>query len=59
MSIDIGGMRKKYKRKDETFTEKDLVCKEPIGQFKMWFDKACNISNIEEANAMCLATSSK
>lgn len=55
-SIDIGGMRMKYKLKEEVFTEKDLVAKEPIGQFKKWFDEACQIPQILEPNAMCLST---
>ncbi|RVE49486.1 hypothetical protein evm_005827 [Chilo suppressalis] len=59
MSIDIGGMRIKYKDKDETFLEKHLVSKEPFGQFKVWFEEACNRKEILEPNAMCLATVSK
>lgn len=55
-SIDIGGMRVKYKLKEEVFTENDLVSKEPIGQFKKWFDEACLTDGILEANAMCLST---
>ncbi|XP_063623917.1 pyridoxine/pyridoxamine 5'-phosphate oxidase-like [Cydia splendana] len=56
MSIDIGGMRIKYKDKDETFLEKHLVSKEPFGQFKAWFEEACTKKEILEPNAMCLAT---
>ncbi|XP_064100562.1 pyridoxine-5'-phosphate oxidase-like isoform X3 [Macrobrachium nipponense] len=59
MSIDIGGMRKPYKGKNEAFTEDDLVAKEPIAQFREWFDQACSTPGIIEANAMCLATSTK
>ncbi|XP_023934789.2 pyridoxine/pyridoxamine 5'-phosphate oxidase [Bicyclus anynana] len=59
MSIDIGGMRIKYKDKDETFLEKHLVSKEPFGQFKAWFEEACSRKEILEPNAMCLATSTK
>ncbi|KPI97688.1 Pyridoxine-5'-phosphate oxidase [Papilio xuthus] len=59
MSIDIGGMRIKYKDKDDTFLEKHLVAKEPFGQFKAWFDEACGRKEILEPNAMCLATVSK
>ena len=55
-SIDIGGMRIPYKAKEVIFTEKDLVCKEPIGQFKQWFEEACKTSGILEPNAMCLST---
>lgn len=59
MSIDIGGMRKPYKGKNEAFVEEDLVAKEPIAQFKAWFDEACNTPGIIEANAMCIATATK
>ncbi|KAM3965344.1 pyridoxine 5'-phosphate oxidase [Aphomia sociella] len=59
MSIDIGGMRIRYKDKDDTFLEKHLVSKEPFGQFKAWFDEACSRKEILEPNAMCLATVSK
>ncbi|XP_076045114.1 pyridoxine/pyridoxamine 5'-phosphate oxidase-like isoform X2 [Oratosquilla oratoria] len=59
MSIDIGGMRKPYKGKSEVFTEDNLVAKEPVAQFKAWFDEACNTPGIVEANAMCLATATK
>ncbi|XP_076240902.1 pyridoxine/pyridoxamine 5'-phosphate oxidase [Calliopsis andreniformis] len=58
-NVDIGGMRMKYKSKDETFTEDKLVSKEPIGQFKAWFDEACNTPQIFEANAMFLGTATK
>ncbi|XP_035439511.2 pyridoxine/pyridoxamine 5'-phosphate oxidase [Spodoptera frugiperda] len=59
MSIDIGGMRIKYKDKNDTFLEKHLVSKEPFGQFKAWFEEACSKKEILEPNAMCLATVSK
>ncbi|XP_068633131.1 pyridoxine/pyridoxamine 5'-phosphate oxidase-like isoform X1 [Battus philenor] len=59
MSIDIGGMRIKYKDKKDTFLEKHLVSKEPFGQFKSWFEDACDKKEILEPNAMCLATVSK
>lgn len=56
MSIDIGGMRKPYNDKENTFDVKDLVSKDPFDQFKVWFDEATANEKIEEANAMCLAT---
>ncbi|XP_026468718.1 pyridoxine-5'-phosphate oxidase-like isoform X2 [Ctenocephalides felis] len=59
MSIDIGGMRMKYKTKDDTFVESQLVSKNPFVQFKAWFDVACKTPGILEPNAMCLATCSK
>ena len=52
-------MRKPYNEKHNTFTEGDLVAKEPILQFKSWFDLACQTPNILEPNAMCLSTASK
>ena len=57
MSIDIGGMRKPYRAKQDTFDVKDLVAKEPFAQFTNWFDEAKKHASIEEPNAMCLATS--
>jgi len=59
MSVDIGGMRKPYNDKKDFFDVPDLVAKEPFGQFKAWFDDASKHEKIEEANAMCLATSTK
>ncbi|CAH0715675.1 unnamed protein product, partial [Brenthis ino] len=59
MSIDIGGMRIKYKDRNDTFLEKHLVSKEPFGQFDTWFKEACGKKEILEPNAMCLATSTK
>lgn len=55
----FSGMRKEYKGKSEIFTEKDLKGKEPFGQFKEWFEEACNHPSILEANAVCLATATK
>jgi pyridoxamine 5'-phosphate oxidase len=52
-------MRIKYKEKHEAFLESNLVSKEPFGQFKAWFDDACNAQGVLEPNAMCLATASK
>ncbi|CAD1474522.1 unnamed protein product, partial [Heterotrigona itama] len=52
-------MRIKYKNKNETFTEDRLISKEPIDQFKAWFDEACNTPQIFEPNAMFLATATK
>ncbi|KAL6261554.1 hypothetical protein P5V15_006641 [Pogonomyrmex californicus] len=58
-SVDIGDMRIKYKDKSETFTEDNLVSKEPIGQFKAWFEEACNTPQILEPNAMLLGTATR
>jgi len=57
--VDLGEMRKPYHEKHTTFTESDLVSKEPIKQFKEWFDLASKTGNINEANAMCLSTATK
>ncbi|XP_012282587.1 pyridoxine-5'-phosphate oxidase isoform X2 [Orussus abietinus] len=52
-------MRIKYKDKSETFTEDCLKSKEPFGQFKAWFEIACNTPGILEPNAMFLGTATK
>ena len=52
-------MRKPYNDKHTTFLESSLVSKEPIKQFKEWFDLASKTENIKEANSMCLATATK
>lgn len=52
-------MRVKYKNRNETFTEEDLVSKEPIGQFKAWFEEACKTPEIFEPNAVLLGTATK
>ncbi|KAJ2948993.1 hypothetical protein O0L34_g5932 [Tuta absoluta] len=59
MSVDIESMRLRYKDKNDTFLEKHLASKEPFGQFKAWFEEACNKKEILEPNAMCLATATK
>ncbi|KAL0105409.1 hypothetical protein PUN28_016805 [Cardiocondyla obscurior] len=58
-STDIRDLRIKYKDKSETFTEDDLISKEPIGQFKVWFEEVRNTPQILEANAMLLATATR
>ncbi|XP_066583470.1 pyridoxine/pyridoxamine 5'-phosphate oxidase-like [Prorops nasuta] len=58
-NVDITGMRIKYKDKNETFTEDNLVSKEPIGQFKAWFEEACKTPQILEPNAVFLGTATK
>ncbi|CAH1789971.1 unnamed protein product [Owenia fusiformis] len=57
--IDVAGMRKPYKGDQEAFEEDSLVAKEPIAQFKHWFEIACQTDGIREANAMSLATATK
>ncbi|XP_012228679.1 pyridoxine/pyridoxamine 5'-phosphate oxidase-like [Linepithema humile] len=58
-TADIGDMRIKYRDRSETFTENSLISKEPIGQFKAWFDQACNTPQILEPNAMLVATATR
>ncbi|XP_018015184.1 pyridoxine/pyridoxamine 5'-phosphate oxidase isoform X2 [Hyalella azteca] len=59
MPIRLIGMRQPYKNAQEVFLEEHLSSKEPIGQFKAWFEEACNCKGIIEANAMCLATATR
>jgi len=49
-------MRKPYNGIDEQFGVKDLISKEPFGNFKHWLEQACNCSSIFEPNAMAVAT---
>ena len=56
MSVDIGGMRKPYLDGKNTFDLYDLSAREPLGQFRAWFDEASRHESIEEPNAMCLST---
>ena len=56
MAVDIGGMRKPYMARNDTFDTRNLVAREPFAQFKAWFEEASKHEKIEEANAMCLAT---
>ena len=50
---DLGQLRKSY---DKSSLDLSDVGDDPIGFFKIWFDEASNHSEIEEANAMSLAT---
>ena len=52
-------MRKPYNQKHQVFLESDLVSKDPLEQFKSWFEEASSAPGIIEANAMCLSTASK
>lgn len=54
INIDI---RKPYKRLDEYFDIEHLVSKEPMGQFKKWFEEAAEC--VEEPNSFCLSTATK
>ncbi|XP_033911273.1 pyridoxine-5'-phosphate oxidase [Acipenser ruthenus] len=57
--MDLGNMRKGYKADKEAFEESHLVSLDPIKQFADWFNQATKCPAIGEANAMCLATSTK
>lgn len=50
---DLGQLRKSYNKSSLDLSD---VGDDPIGFFKKWFDEASNHSEIEEANAMSLAT---
>ena len=50
---DLGQLRKSY---DKSSLDLSDVGDDPMGFFKKWFDEASNHSEIEEANAMSLAT---
>jgi pyridoxamine 5'-phosphate oxidase len=54
MQTDIAGIRKSYSQK--TLSEDDIEVN-PFGQFERWWKEAM-LSNIEEVNAMTLATAS-
>lgn len=56
MAINVGGMRKEYPGVNASFDVCDLSCREPIGQFRAWFDAARSCPEVEEPNAVCLAT---
>lgn len=52
-------MRRPYRSANEAFTDKDLVTREPIGQFRHWFEEVCSLNCMEEPNAVCLSTCTK
>ncbi|XP_071445821.1 pyridoxine/pyridoxamine 5'-phosphate oxidase-like isoform X2 [Hetaerina americana] len=54
----LNALNSQYRLKSDVFTEKDLVAREPIAQFKEWFELAIQ-KGINEPNAMCLATATK
>ncbi|XP_037088947.1 pyridoxine-5'-phosphate oxidase-like [Pollicipes pollicipes] len=56
--VNIESMRHPYKAPSEAFTEDQLVAREPIAQFRDWFDQASRTPGILEPNAMCLSTAS-
>ncbi len=56
MAVDVGGMRKAYPGRSAAFDVADLVSKEPLGQFRAWFEAASACDEVDEPNAVCLAT---
>jgi pyridoxine/pyridoxamine 5'-phosphate oxidase len=52
-------MRKPYHGIQEIFDTKDLASLDPYDQFSAWFQEACEVPSIKEANAMALATATK
>jgi len=49
-------MRMPYNGTNEQFDVKDLISKEPFGNFQHWLEQACSCSSVYEPNAMALAT---
>ncbi|XP_027623114.1 pyridoxine-5'-phosphate oxidase isoform X2 [Tupaia chinensis] len=58
-AMDLGPMRKNYRGDREAFEETHLTSLDPIKQFAAWFEEAVQCPDIGEANAMCLATSTR
>ncbi|CAF0812357.1 unnamed protein product [Adineta ricciae] len=56
-NINIAALRKPYKQPHEFFGIEHLVAKEPISQFKKWFEEAYEY--LDEPNAFCLSTATK
>uniref|UniRef100_UPI00398F38A4 pyridoxine-5'-phosphate oxidase n=1 Tax=Pristiophorus japonicus TaxID=55135 RepID=UPI00398F38A4 len=58
-AADVAAMRQSYKCDQEAFEENQLVSLDPMKQFADWFEAATTCPSIREANAMCLATSTR
>ncbi|XP_021376407.1 pyridoxine-5'-phosphate oxidase-like isoform X1 [Mizuhopecten yessoensis] len=56
---DVAGMRSPYRSTSDTFDLDDLASRDPFKQFDNWFNLARSHPQIEEANAMALATATK
>lgn len=52
-------MRKKYKDGHTVFLEDSIETKDPINLFHKWFEEVKQCPEIQEPNAMCLATANK
>ncbi|XP_028932065.1 pyridoxine-5'-phosphate oxidase isoform X1 [Ornithorhynchus anatinus] len=57
--VDLGSLRKTYRAEREAFEETHLASLDPIKQFAAWFEEAAKCPAVGEANAMCLATSTR
>ncbi|XP_078454614.1 pyridoxine-5'-phosphate oxidase isoform X2 [Lampetra fluviatilis] len=55
----VSAMRKPYRGDEETFEESHLSSLDPIQQFEDWFVAATKCKEIGEANAVCVATSTR
>ena len=55
----ILAMRTPYNPALNAFLECDLVAREPIAQFKEWFDEVCASPTMKEPNAVALATATR
>lgn len=49
-------MRKPYRSAEDTFDLSKLVSRNPMKQFQAWFQEASNHPQINETNAIALAT---
>ncbi|XP_064380713.1 pyridoxine-5'-phosphate oxidase [Dromaius novaehollandiae] len=54
--MDLGALRKSYRGDEEAFEERHLASRDPVEQFRAWFEEAARCPDVGEANAMCLAT---
>ncbi|XP_077020745.1 pyridoxine-5'-phosphate oxidase [Tamandua tetradactyla] len=57
--MDLESMRRGYRGDLEAFEEAHLTSLDPMKQFAAWFEEAVQCPGIGEANAMCLATSTR
>lgn len=57
-TTELARMRTPYLSKREVLVEEKLT-KNPLKLFREWFEEACKCTQIEEPNAMCLATTTK
>jgi len=49
-------MKKPHNGISDQLDAKDLISKEPFGNFKHWMEQACNCSSIRDPKAMSVAT---